>query len=258
MKPALTFRLLGTGTSQGVPVVGCTCKVCTSDDYRDKRLRSAAYVTDGNTHLLIDTSPDLRYQLLRSGISDVHAVLMTHEHNDHVAGMDDLRPINFLHHRTIPVYAEKRVGKALRRSFEYIFDKNYHYPGKPRLSLEEISLNPFQVDTIEVIPIRVMHGSLPILGYRFGRIAYLTDVKTIPDEEYSKLKGLDTLVISALHHNPHHSHANLEEALELVERIGPGQSFFMHCSHSMGLFREIDPKLPEGVNLAFDDQIIQS
>ena len=257
MTSKLKFQLLGTGTSQGVPVIGCECSVCLSNNPKDHRLRNAAYLSDGTTHLLIDTGPDLRMQLLRAKISNVHAVLMTHEHNDHVAGMDDLRPINFLHRRTIPIYAEKRVCKQLKKSFEYIFDDQYNYPGKPRLTLQEISLKPFFCGDIKIIPIRVMHGELPILGFRVDDIAYLSDVKTIPFLELNKLKGIKYLFLSALHHNPHHSHLNLNEALQLIEKIKPEQSFLTHCSHSMGLYKNIEKQLPENVNLAYDGLFVE-
>lgn len=257
MSSNISLKILGTGTSQGVPVIGCRCDICLSDDPRDKRLRCSAYVTDGETSLLIDCGPDLRAQLLRAKITNIDAVLLTHEHNDHVAGMDDLRPINFLHRKHVPIYAEERVKKLVNRSFEYIFDDTYQYPGKPRLILNQMCIDPFEIGTIRIQPIRIMHGDLPILGFRFGDIAYLTDVKTIPEEEFFKLKNLDTLIISALHHSPHHSHMNLSEAITMVQRIQPRQTFFTHCSHRMGLTKEISGELPEGMNLAYDGLFIQ-
>lgn len=257
MSYSLKFQLLGTGTSQGVPVIGCDCPVCLSDNPKDNRFRTAAYISNGETHLLIDTGPDLRMQLLGANISNIHGVLMTHEHNDHVAGIDDLRPINFLHRRSIPIYAEKRVSDQLGKSFQYIFDDKYHYPGKPRLTREEITVDPFMIGSIRVIPIRVMHGHLPILGYRFADIAYLTDVKTIPESEFDKLAGLNYLFLSALHHHPHHSHLNLEEALEVIKLIRPKQTFLTHCSHRMGLFEDIEKQLPEHVNLGYDGLLVE-
>lgn len=240
-----------------MPVVGCKCEVCTSNDPRDNRLRNAAWLSDGQTSILIDTGPDLRAQLLRAQITDVHGVLMTHEHNDHVAGIDDLRPINFLQRRAIPIYAEHRVCKQLQRSFGYIFDTHYEYPGKPRLTLHEITTEALKVGGLLVQPIRVMHGTLPILGFRFGDIAYLSDVKSIPEPELEKLTGLKYLCVSALHHRPHHSHMNLEEALELIERLKPANTYLTHISHHMGLHRDIDKSLPEGVNLGYDGLLIE-
>jgi phosphoribosyl 1,2-cyclic phosphate phosphodiesterase len=257
LSAAIKFQLLGTGTSQGVPVIGCDCPVCLSEEPKDHRFRTAAYISDTETHLLIDTGPDLRMQLLRANISNIHGVLMTHEHNDHVAGMDDLRPINFLHRRSIPIYAEKRVCDQLRKSFQYIFDDKYQYPGKPRLTLKEITIEPFMIGSIRVIPIRIMHGHLPIIGFRFGDIAYLTDVKTIPDSELEKLTGLKYLFLSALHHDPHHSHLNLDEALDLIKQIYPKQTFLTHCSHRMGLFEDIEKQLPEHVNLGYDGLLVE-
>lgn len=223
----------------------------------DKRFRNAAYLSDGETHLLIDTGPDLRAQLLMANISDIHAVLMTHEHNDHVAGMDDLRPINFLHHRTIPIYSEPRVCEQLKKSFDYIFNEHYHYPGKPRLTLNRIGLDRFSIGQIRIQPVRIMHGALPILGFRFGRLAYLSDVKSVPEEEIEKLTGLDVLIVSALHHKAHHSHMNLEEALDLIGRLGPKQAYLTHISHHMGLHSDIDKQLPPGVNLGYDGLLIE-
>ncbi len=213
-------------------------------------------MTDGETSILIDTGPDLRAQLLRAQITDVHAVLMTHEHNDHVAGIDDLRPINFLHRKTIPILAEPRVCKQLRQSFGYIFDAHYDYPGKPRLTLHEISTEPLKVGGFRIQPIRIMHGTLPILGFRTRSIAYLSDVKSIPETEIDKLYGLKYLFVSALHHRPHHSHMNLEEALQLIEILQPEKTYLTHISHHMGLHQDIDKTLPEGVNLGYDGLFI--
>ena len=257
MSGPLKFQLLGTGTSQGVPVIGCSCEVCLSKDPRDNRLRNAAWVSDGETSILIDTGPDLRTQLLRAKISDVHAVLMTHEHNDHVAGIDDLRPINFLHRRSIPIFAEERVCRQLEKSFGYIFDAGYEYPGKPRLTLHEIGTDTLRIGEMVIRPIRIMHGALPILGFRFGGIAYLSDVKSVPDSEMEKLEGLDYLFVSALHHRPHHSHMNLEEALQFVDRVQPEHAFLTHISHHMGLYRDVNKTLPDGVNLGYDGLLIE-
>ena len=208
----MKITFLGTGTSQGVPVIGCDCPVCLSSDPKDDRLRTAAMVqVDGKT-IVIDVGPDFRQQLLRAKVTDITAILMTHEHNDHIIGMDDVRPLNFKHRKHMTVYAEERVQKELKQRFSYVFDEN-PYPGAPRLILENIdSQELINIDGVEIIPIRALHGQLPVFGFRFGDFTYLTDIKTISDEELEKVKGTKILALDALHHSVHHSHLNLEEA----------------------------------------------
>jgi phosphoribosyl 1,2-cyclic phosphate phosphodiesterase len=248
----LKITFLGTGTSQGVPVIACPCAICQSDDPRDKRLRTAAMVEmEGNT-FIIDAGPDFRQQLLRAKVKEVTAILMTHEHNDHIIGMDDVRPLNFLQKKAMSVYAEKRVQEELQTRFAYIFAEN-PYPGAPRIDLKEVIQDQdIQVERSIITPIRAWHGQLPVFGYRFGDFTYLTDLNRIEQTELKKVKGTKILALDALHHNKHHSHLNLEEALALIERIQPDQAYLIHISHRMGLYEEIQKQLPANVALAYD------
>lgn len=246
---AITF--LGTGTSQGVPVISCDCEVCSSSDPRDNRLRTSVLVEIDDRTFVVDTGPDFRQQMLSNKVRKVSAVLFTHEHKDHVAGLDDVRPFNFIHKKAIDVYAEKRVQEALRREYAYIFAE-YQYPGIPQINMNLINHTPFFIQDIEVIPIRIMHYQLPILGYRIKDFCYLTDVKTIPDSEFEKLKNIKILVINALRKEEHISHLNLKEALTLIERIKPQKAYLTHLSHRFGKHAVEEPKLPENVSIAYD------
>lgn len=247
----LKLTLLGTGTSQGVPVIGCSCPVCTSNDLRDQRLRSAALLTYGNTNILIDAGPDLRQQMLRAHVRHLDAILLTHEHNDHVIGLDDVRPFNFSTGRSMAVYAQPRVAEAVRHRFAYIFDNPG--PGLPRIDLHLIDADtPLQLNGLHVEPIGIWHGSLPILGFRFGNLTYMTDVKTIPPDQLQKVKGTRFLVINALRRRVHPTHLTLEEALALIEEIGPEHAWLTHISHELGLARTLEAELPPGVSLGYD------
>ncbi len=248
----MKITFLGTGTSQGVPVIGCDCEVCVSTDARDNRLRTSAMVEVDDKTIIIDAGPDFRQQLLRAKVTDVAAILMTHEHNDHIIGMDDVRPLNFKHKKHMPVYAEERVQRELKGRFAYVFADN-PYPGSPRLVLKDIDKDQLiNVEGIEILPIRAMHGQLPVFGFRFGDFTYLTDIKTISEEELDKVKGTKILALDALHHSVHHSHLNLEEALALIEIIKPEQAYLIHISHRMGLAEAVNKTLPKGVELAYD------
>jgi phosphoribosyl 1,2-cyclic phosphate phosphodiesterase len=253
----MEVTFLGTGTSQGVPVIACECAVCTSEDERDKRLRVSIHIAYKGKSLVVDTGPDFRQQILRAGIKDLDAVLMTHEHKDHTAGMDDVRAFNFKYQKDMPVYAVPRVQQSLRREFYYVFEKD-PYPGVPRLQLETIGTAPFDVEGISVTPIEVMHYKLPVLGFRIADMAYITDAKTIIDVEAEKLYGLDVLILNALRKEKHISHLTLDEALEWVDRFKPKRAYLTHISHLMGKHEEIQRTLPEHVHLAYDGLQIQS
>lgn len=251
MLHTLKLILLGTGTSQGVPVIGCDCPVCSSDDPRDKRLRSAAFITDGNTHLVIDAGPDFRQQMLRARIRHLDAILLTHEHNDHVIGLDDVRPFNFQTGHPMSVYAQPRVAEQVRQRFEYIFGDPI--PGAPRIALLPLDKStPFYIANIGIQPIEIMHGRLPILGFRLGDLTYLTDVKTVSPAEKEKIAGTRYLITSALHHWEHPVHMNLAEALDFVADIAAEKTWLTHVSHQMGLAEEVERQLPPNVALAYD------
>lgn len=248
----LTIRVLGTGTSQGVPVIGCDCEVCTSTDSRDKRMRVSIMVTYGDTQIAVDCGPDFRHQMLAAHAKHLDAILLTHEHNDHVAGLDDVRPFNFRSQKDMPVYGLPRTLARLEKSFDYVFAAD-PYPGAPRVTLHELSdQSNFQIGKLPIQAIGYLHGKMPVLGYRFFDFAYITDIKTITEAELAKLQNLDTLILSCLHHNAHHSHLNLEEALALIQRINPRQTYLTHLSHRMGKHATIESTLPEGVKIAFD------
>ena len=258
----LTF--LGTGTSQGIPVIGSTHPVCLSSDPRDKRLRSSVLISWEKNNYVIDCGPDFRQQLLNTlsrkqnneQCFTLDGILFTHEHADHVAGLDDIRPFVFKQ-GDIPLYGSKRVLENLAHRFEYIFAKENRYPGAPSVNTQLITDNtPIVLNGFEVQPIKVMHGKLPIYGYRFGKLAYLTDVKTIADSELEKLKGVEVLIINALRTEVHSTHLNLEEALQLIARINPKRSYLTHISHYLGFHAEVEKRLPENIFLAYDNLTI--
>lgn len=253
----MKFTFFGTGTSQGVPVIGCGCEVCTSPDAKDKRLRVSGLLETDTVNLVFDCGPDFRQQMLRSGCTKVDALLLTHEHNDHVIGLDDVRPLNFLHKKDMVVYALPRVAAEVKQRFAYVFAEN-KYPGAPMVRLEILNpYIPFHIENLSVTPINVMHGNLPILGYRIADFAYLTDVKTIPAAEFSKLKNLDILVLSALHHTEHHSHLTVEQAVKIARRINARRTYFIHFSHRAGLHRDIEKMLPADMFAAYDGLTIE-
>ena len=247
--PQLLF--LGTGTSQGVPVIGCRCAVCQSADPRDNRLRSSTYIEYDGVRLLIDAGPDFRQQLLRANITNVDAILLTHQHKDHTAGLDDVRAFNYINGRAIDIYAEERVQEALKSEFSYAF-KEEKYPGIPEFLLHTIDEQPFRIGTIEVIPIRVWHAKLPILGFRIANVAYITDANRIETSELKKLENLSVLVINAVRRKPHISHFNLQEAISVAQKVGAKETYLTHLSHQMGLHHDTQKELPVGIALAYD------
>lgn len=251
----MQVRLLGTGTSQGIPIIGCQCPVCTSEDLRDHRFRTSALVTVDGLNILIDTGPDLRMQLLRAGVTRLDAVLYTHEHMDHTAGLDDVRPINFMMKQTLNLYGLPRVMRSLHKGFEYAFAE-HKYPGVPTIALNPIKPEPFFIDGVEIQPIRVRHMALPILGYRIRNFAYITDGSFIAPTELKKMEGVNVLVINALRKEEHYSHFNLEQALSIIRKVGPQRAYLTHISHEMGRYTEVSPTLPENVFLGIDNEVV--
>lgn len=252
--PMLEIEFLGTGTSTGVPSIGCHCKVCTSTDPHDKRLRCSAIVRYKGMHILIDCGPDFRQQMLRASDERLDACLLTHIHYDHVGGLDDLRAYSM--RQDFPVYAQQRVLSQLKRSMPYCFGEHL-YPGVPHLNFITIDEQPFKVGEIEITPVPVMHAALPIFGYRIGPLAYITDCKTISQEQINKLHNIPLLVINALRVNPHHSHMSLSESLDVVRQIEPAQAFLIHMSHQIGFDHEVNAHLPAAVKLAHDGQTVR-
>ena len=247
----MKIKFLGTGTSQGVPIIGCNCNVCQSTNPKDKRLRTSVLIEKDNKAFVIDTGPDFRQQMLREEIKNIDAVVYTHEHRDHIAGLDDIRPINFLNQKPLAVYAENRVLEALKQMLPYAF-KTDKYPGVPDINLNEIDNHPFEIQGIRIIPIRAYHHKLPVLGFRIGDFTYITDANYIPEEEKEKIIGTKYLVINALRQKKHLSHFSLSEAQEIVKEFSPRHAFFIHISHQMGLHEEVNDKLPESMKLAYD------
>ena len=252
----MKVTLLGTGTSQGIPVVGCQCEVCQSSDPRNMRLRTAAFVEVNGTRILIDTGPDLRQQLLRNQITMVDAILLTHEHKDHLAGLDDIRPIYFRKKAPIEIYGLQRVLNVIRKDFDYAF-KPHPYPGAPSFHLNIVKDDPFEVNGIEIQPIHVRHLTLPILGYRIENFAYVTDASFISETEMKKLQDLDLLVLNALRIKEHYSHFNLAQALNIIRQLNPAKAILTHVSHEMGLYEEVSKSLPENVFLGMDGLSIE-
>jgi phosphoribosyl 1,2-cyclic phosphate phosphodiesterase len=247
----MKVTFLGTGTSQGIPVIACDCEVCTSLDFRDKRLRVSVHLEVAGKSFIIDSGPDFRQQVLREGIKTLDALLFTHEHKDHTAGMDDLRSYNFKQNRDMPIYARRQVIEQLKREFAYVFSE-VKYPGVPRVEMNEIRNQPFHIAGIEIIPIEVMHYQLPVFGFRIGDFSYITDANAIEEPEMRKIEGSRVIVLNALQTEPHISHFTLSEALEILERLRPEKAYLTHMSHKMGLHKEVEKKLPEFVKLAYD------
>lgn len=252
MKSRLQITFLGTGTSQGIPIIGSTHPVCLSDNPKDKRLRVSVLLQWEDTNYVIDCGPDFRQQMLRENVSQLDGILLTHEHSDHTAGIDDIRPFYF-RQGDIPFYAESRVFEALHKRFAYIFETRNKYPGAP--TIKEVIINKdtsFTLKGKQVIPIEAFHDKLPVLGFRIDDFVYLTDVKTMPEAEIDKIKHCDILVVNALRIEPHKSHFNLDEALAFVKRVNPKRTYLTHISHLLGFHDEVSQNLPKNVFLAYD------
>jgi len=247
----IKVTFLGTGTSQGIPMIACSCEVCQSNDTRDKRLRVSLHLDINGKSIVIDTGPDFRQQMLRESITHVDAVLYTHEHKDHTAGLDDIRGFNYFQKTAIPLYAQSRVIEQLKREFAYAFDEN-KYPGVPDIQVHEIDENPFEIKEVLIKPIQVKHFLLDIFGFRIGDFTYITDANYIADEELEKIKGSQVLVINALRKAKHVSHFTLEEALEIIQKVNPEKAYLTHISHQLGKHEEVQNELPDNVYLAFD------
>lgn len=249
------LEFLGTGTSQGVPMIGCGCEVCTSSDLRDKRLRASVLVDYCGKRFLVDAGPDFRQQMLRAGVSHVDAILLTHNHKDHTGGLDDIRAFNYLEKSATQIYCEKYVEESLRKEYSYAFAEE-KYPGAPEWEVHLIDDKPFSIEGVEIIPIRGKHFTLPVLGYRFGDIAYCTDMNRIPDEEFAKLEGLDHFIINCVRRGRHISHFSLEGALEVAARVGARHTWLTHLSHQLPRYEDLLAELPEGVEPAYDGLVI--
>lgn len=247
----MTITFLGTGTSQGVPVIACNCSVCQSLDYRDKRLRSSIHIQQNQTSLVIDTGPDFRQQMLRENINSLDAILYTHEHKDHTAGMDDIRSFNFIQKRDMPLYARKNVVDQLKQEFAYVF-QDVKYPGVPHVEINFLDGQPFKINEVKITPIDTLHYKLPVFGFRIEDFAYITDANFISDEEKQKLQNLDVLVLNALQKETHISHFNLSEALSLIDELKPKFAYLTHISHKMGKHADVQPSLPANVHIAYD------
>jgi phosphoribosyl 1,2-cyclic phosphate phosphodiesterase len=247
----VTITFLGTGTSQGVPVIACGCEVCTSTDSHDSRLRTSIMVEDAGKVIVIDSGPDFRQQMLRESVQRLDAIVFTHEHKDHIAGLDDIRAFNYKQNAAIDVYADERVQTALRREFAYIFAE-YQYPGIPQLNLHTIANKPFEVAGVHFTPIEVLHYKLPVKGFRIKDFTYITDAKTISDEEKKKVSGTKILVLNALQKQTHVSHFTLEEAIALAKEVNAEKTYLTHISHRMGRHMDIMKDLPVDIELAYD------
>ncbi len=253
--PFLKITFLGSGTSSGVPMIGCDCEVCSSPDTKDKRLRSSILVQSATTTLIVDTGPDFRYQMLREKIKHLDAIIYTHPHKDHMAGLDDVKAFNFRTRKPMDIYADSLTEEALRRDFYYAFSDT-KYPGIPELDMHTITLEPFVVGDIPVIPISVWHLKMPVLGFRFGKFTYITDANRIEESEKEKIRGSEVLVLNALRKQKHISHFNLAEAIEMVQELKVPTAYFTHISHQLGRHAEIESELPDGIHLAYDQLVL--
>ncbi|MDQ3051255.1 MAG: MBL fold metallo-hydrolase [Bacteroidota bacterium] len=252
----MKVTFLGTGTSQGVPVIACDCNVCTSEDPRDKRLRSSVLIEHNNSTVVIDSGPDFRQQMLRARVNRIDGLVFTHEHKDHIAGMDDIRAFNYVHREKVNIYATHRVQQALHREFPYVFE-DFKYPGVPEIEMHTIDGSPFFIGDMKLKPVEVLHYRLPVLGFRVGDFTYITDANAITETELAKIRGSKIVVINALRREPHVSHFTLSQALEVLEKIGPEQAYLTHISHQLGRHKDVNAELPPNVKCAYDELIVE-
>lgn len=252
----MKITFLGTGTSQGVPVIACRCQVCKSADFRDKRLRSSILVEKGSTAVVIDSGPDFRQQMLRAEVNHIDGLLFTHEHKDHIAGMDDIRAYNYVHREKVNIYANLQVQEALHREFPYVF-ADFKYPGVPEINMHTIDESAFSIGEIDFLPVPVLHYRLPVLGFRMGDFTYITDANHITEQSMSLIRGSKILVINALRREPHVSHFTLDEALEVISKLGPEQAYLTHISHQLGMHEDVNAELPANVHCAYDGLVIE-
>lgn len=253
--PELTITFLGTGTSGGVPMIACDCRVCTSPDKKDKRLRSSILVQSAKTTLVVDSGPDFRCQMLRANVKRLDGIVFTHSHKDHVAGLDDVRAFNYFSRKAMQVYANEQTQEVIVREFPYAFYET-KYPGVPEITLNTIGAQPFMVGDIPITPVLVWHLKMPVLGFRFGKFTYITDANRIDAEELEKIRGTEVLVLNTLRQEKHISHFSLEEGVALAQELKPAQTWFTHLGHQMGRHAEVDATLPPGVNIAWDGLVL--
>lgn len=247
----MKITFLGTGTSQGVPFIGCSCDVCTSQDKKDNRLRTSVWIEDESASVVIDSGPDFRYQMLRAGVKHLDAIVFTHGHKDHVAGLDDVRAYNYWQNGAVDAYVNTQTEEVIRREFSYIFN-GVNYPGIPLLNVMPMDGSPFDIGGLHFQPIKVLHYKMEVYGFRVGKFTYITDANFIDEAEIEKIKGSEVLVLNALRHDSHISHFTLSEAIAMSKRIGASQTYFTHISHQLGRHAEVEKTLPEGMHLAYD------
>ena len=257
MNPSLKITFLGTGTSSGIPMIACNCEVCTSTDKKDNRLRASILVQSSTTTIVVDTTPDFRYQMLREKVKKIDAVLFTHPHKDHIAGLDDIRAFNYFQQSSINIYANTLTQEALKKEFSYIFAEK-KYPGIPEIDLRTIDRQSFVIGDITIIPIPVWHLHMPVLGFRFGDFTYITDANKIEAEERKKITGSKIMVLNALREKKHISHFNLAEAIEIIQQLKVPEAYFIHLSHQIGKHQDVEKNLPAGIHLAYDGLVLIS